>query len=212
VGEATNKLVGYLAAVSRKLDEPLAVLIQSTSAASKSSLMEAILAFVPEEERVKYSAVTGQSLYYLGDLELRHKAREFTGWSDFQVRIHLDRLVQMKYLLVHRGRRGQSFLYELLYDGQGQDGKPFLIGLIDVEKLRPAPTAYHYDKDLEGGKPKFEGVNANFEPSWSPHSGPVEPPTRKDRNATPTNNGAGSGAVMEKDPEKTRIGNLDSQT
>ena len=29
VGEETNKLVGYLAAISRKLDEPLAVIIQS---------------------------------------------------------------------------------------------------------------------------------------------------------------------------------------
>jgi DNA primase catalytic core len=73
VGEATNKLVGYLAAVSRKLDEPLAVIIQSTSAAGKSSLMEAILAFVPEEERLQYSAMTGQSLYYLGDADLKHK-------------------------------------------------------------------------------------------------------------------------------------------
>jgi len=33
VGEEINKLVGYLAAVSRKLDEPLAIIIQSTSAA-----------------------------------------------------------------------------------------------------------------------------------------------------------------------------------
>ncbi len=73
VGESTNKLVGYLAAISRKLDEPLAVLIQSTSAAGKSSLMEAILAFIPEEERIKYSAMTGQSLYYLGDTDLKHK-------------------------------------------------------------------------------------------------------------------------------------------
>ena len=44
VGERINKLVGYLAAVSRKLDRPLAVLVQSSSAAGKSSLMEAILA------------------------------------------------------------------------------------------------------------------------------------------------------------------------
>ena len=70
VGEQVNKLVGYLATVSRKLDEPLAVIIQSASAAGKSSLMEAILAFVPEEQRVKYSAMTGQSLYYLGDSDL----------------------------------------------------------------------------------------------------------------------------------------------
>ena len=73
VGEATNCLVGYLAAVSRKLDRPLAVVIQSSSAAGKSSLMDAILSFVPEEERVQYSAMTGQSLFYMGQTSLKHK-------------------------------------------------------------------------------------------------------------------------------------------
>jgi hypothetical protein len=73
VGEETNKLVGYLAAVSRKLDQPLAVIVQSTSAAGKTALMEAVLAFVPPEERVKYSALTGQALYYLSDADLKHK-------------------------------------------------------------------------------------------------------------------------------------------
>ncbi len=73
VGEETNKLVGYLACVSRKLDKPLAVIIQSSSAAGKSSLMEAILNFIPEEERVQYSAMTGQSLFYMGETNLKHK-------------------------------------------------------------------------------------------------------------------------------------------
>jgi len=73
VGEETNKLVGYLAATSRKLSQPLAVVVQSSSAAGKSSLMESVLAFVPDEERIKYSAMTGQSLYYLGETELSHK-------------------------------------------------------------------------------------------------------------------------------------------
>jgi DNA primase catalytic core len=73
VGEATNKLTGYLACVSRQLDRPLAVIIQSTSAAGKSTLMESILAFIPEEARIKYSAMTGQSLYYLGETDLKHK-------------------------------------------------------------------------------------------------------------------------------------------
>jgi DNA primase catalytic core len=73
VGERTNKLVGYLAAVSRKLDAPLAVVIQSSSAAGKSSLMDACLAMMPEEERVKYSAMTGQSLFYMGQTNLKHK-------------------------------------------------------------------------------------------------------------------------------------------
>ena len=37
---------------------------------------------------------------------------------------HLARLEELEYLLVHHGGRGQSFVYELLFDGQGEDGKP----------------------------------------------------------------------------------------
>ncbi len=73
VGEATNVLTGYLACVSRKLNKPLAVLIQSTSAAGKSALMDAVLDLMPEEERIQYSAMTGQSLFYLGESDLKHK-------------------------------------------------------------------------------------------------------------------------------------------
>ena len=73
VGEETNALTGYLAATSRKLDEPLAVIVQSASAAGKSSLLDAILALVPPEERVAYSAMTGQSLFYMGESDLAHK-------------------------------------------------------------------------------------------------------------------------------------------
>lgn len=73
VGEDANRLVGYLACTSRLLRRPLAVIIQSTSAAGKSTLMEAVLAMFPEEERIKYSAMTGQSLYYLGESNLKHK-------------------------------------------------------------------------------------------------------------------------------------------
>jgi DNA primase catalytic core len=73
VGEATNKLVGYLACVSRKLDKPLAIVIQSASAAGKSSLLDAVLAFMPAEDRVQYSAMTGQSLFYMGETDLKHK-------------------------------------------------------------------------------------------------------------------------------------------
>jgi DNA primase catalytic core len=73
VGEADNLLAAYLAAVSRKLDAPLALLIQSASAAGKSALMDAVLNLMPEEERMRYSAMTGQSLYYLGETNLQHK-------------------------------------------------------------------------------------------------------------------------------------------
>jgi DNA primase catalytic core len=73
IGEENNTLVAYLAGVSRLLDRPLAIIVQSASAAGKTTLMDAVLAFFPEEERVKYSAMTGQSLYYLGETNLKHK-------------------------------------------------------------------------------------------------------------------------------------------
>jgi len=72
VGEESNRLAAYLACTSRKLERPLAVIIQSTSAAGKSALMDAVLSMFPEEESVKYSAMTGQSLYYLGETNLKH--------------------------------------------------------------------------------------------------------------------------------------------
>jgi hypothetical protein len=71
VGEETNKKVSYLAAVSRMLAKPLAV--QSSSSAGKSSLMEAVLDFMPEEHRESYTAMTGQALFYMGQKNLKHK-------------------------------------------------------------------------------------------------------------------------------------------
>jgi len=402
VGEETNKLVGYLAATSRKLDRPLAVILQSSSAAGKSSLMEAILDFMPEEEREKYSALTGMSLFYFTEEKsLRHKilavveeegaerasyalkllqsegelsiastgkdphtgrlvtqeyrvegpvmifltttaavvdeellnrclvlsvdenreqtkrihelqrqaetiegllaakdknriirlhrnaqrllkpllvanpyagrltflddrtrtrrdhvkyltliralallhqhqrqvktiehegkrveyieatlediaianrlaaevlgrsldelppqtrrllelldewvrnetvrlkkgradfhfsrktVRAATGWTDFQVRVHLGRLVELEYALVHRGGRGQSFVYELLYEGQGQDGRPFVIGLVDDALLKTGAATE-----------TSRGCEADFEGASSPGRAPSEP-------------------------------------
>ena len=68
----------------------------------------------------------------------RREVREYAGWSDFQVKMHMHKLEELEYVLVHRGGRGQSFVYELLYDGAGRDGKPFLMGLVDVETLKCA--------------------------------------------------------------------------
>jgi len=89
----------------------------------------------------------------------RREVRDFTGWSDFQVRSHIEKLVDMEYVLVHRGGRGHLFAYELLYDGHGQDGAPFLVGLLDVEKLR------------------FEGAKTGFEGGSSPHRASTEAPS-----------------------------------
>jgi DNA primase len=72
IGEDSNVLVSYLACVSRKLEKPLAVMIQSTSAAGKSALMDSVLDLMPEEHHHKFAAMTGQSLYYMGEMNLKH--------------------------------------------------------------------------------------------------------------------------------------------
>jgi DNA primase len=415
VGEETNTLIGYLAAVSRKLDEPLAVIIQSSSAAGKSALMDAVLAFVPPEERVQYSAMTGQSLFYMGEADLKHKilaiaeeegaerasyalkllqsegeltiastgkdpttgrlvtheyrvegpvmivltttaidideellnrclvlsvnedreqtraihrlqrerqtlegllakhdrdavlqvhrtaqrlirpllvanpyarhltflddktrmrrdhvkyltlirtiallhqhqrpirsvqhdgqalqvlevtlddietanrlahevlgrtldelppqtrrflllldemvrsrckelqvsrqdlhfsraeARAFTSWSYPQVRAHLDRLVELEYVLVHRGTRGQTFVYELLWDGKGHDGSPFLMGLLDVEALRKTTAGESTTATLTPSDEALRGPEGGFAGPLTPHCGVIDPPLR----------------------------------
>lgn len=72
-GEETNKLLCYLAVVSRKLDDPLSLLIQSRSAAGKSTLQNAVLALAPDEDLVHYTRLTSQALYYQDEARLAHK-------------------------------------------------------------------------------------------------------------------------------------------
>ncbi|MCB9913484.1 MAG: toprim domain-containing protein, partial [Planctomycetes bacterium] len=73
VGEEDNKLLCWLSLTSRHLESPLGVLIQSTSAAGKSSLLDGVLRTMPEEAVVRYSAMSGQALFYMGGLSLKHK-------------------------------------------------------------------------------------------------------------------------------------------
>ncbi len=44
----------------------------------------------------------------------RRDVRRHSGWSATQIRVHLDRLTELEYVIVHHGGRGQSFVYELL--------------------------------------------------------------------------------------------------
>jgi hypothetical protein len=73
VGEHDSALAAWLTLTSRLSDRPLGAVLQSSSAAGKSTLADAALALVPPEAKVAYSAMTGQALYYLGDTDLAHK-------------------------------------------------------------------------------------------------------------------------------------------
>lgn len=72
-GEDLNKVLCYLAATSRKLDDPLSLLIQSRSAAGKSTLQNTVLSLVPEEDKVMYTRMTDQALFYQDEMALVHK-------------------------------------------------------------------------------------------------------------------------------------------
>ena len=97
--------------------------------------------------------VTEQCVYHrIERTAFRFLARDLravTGLSATQVKLHLHRLVDLEYVLLHRATRGIGVAYELVYDGQGQNGTPFLTGLINVERLTaPGTTA---DRSGSGG-------------------------------------------------------------
>jgi hypothetical protein len=59
----------------------------------------------------------------------RRDVRAYTRWSDSQLKRHLGRLEDLEYLIVHRGGRGQSFVYELYFDSAAEAARPTLPGL-----------------------------------------------------------------------------------
>lgn len=73
VGEESNILLCYLAAVSRKTAEPISVLVLSSSGAGKSALQDATLRLCPPEDVVKLTSLTGRALFYKGAGSLKHK-------------------------------------------------------------------------------------------------------------------------------------------
>ena len=109
----------------------------------------------------------------------RREVRLFTGWSDFQVKMHMKKLEELEYVLIHRGGRGQSFVYELLYRGEGQDGERFVLGLLDPKRLQRHnydPNKEHPCEGLEHPKEQLEHPKKQLEPSRSIQGDRKEPP------------------------------------
>ena len=73
IGERANGLTAYFTMTSRKMDEPLALLILSASGAGKSALQDAALAFCPPEDLVKVTSLTERALFYKDENSLKHK-------------------------------------------------------------------------------------------------------------------------------------------
>ena len=58
----------------------------------------------------------------------RATVRQFSGWSDSQLKTHLHRLEELEYLALYRGAPGQNFVYGLNFE-MDADGRPVLPGL-----------------------------------------------------------------------------------
>jgi DNA primase catalytic core len=67
----------------------------------------------------------------------RRDIREFTGWSNTRLHVHLRELVDFEYIVIETGRNGMPFRYRLAWEGQGKDGKRFMLGLTDPASLEP---------------------------------------------------------------------------
>ena len=94
----------------------------------------------------------------------RRIAREFTGFGNTQLKIHMHRLEELEYLIVHHGGRGQQYLYELAYNGEGQNGETFMTGLLDVKQLKK----HKYDENRSGVNEDLSGTGR---PQVGPKSG-----------------------------------------
>ena len=82
--------------------------------------------------------------------------RDACGWSLTQVRVHLERLVDLEYLAVQHGRFGSQFVYEILFDLDAPETVAH-IGLIDVAKLK-----HGYVANLAGFAGGVAGQNGNL--------------------------------------------------
>ena len=92
VGEETSKLLGYIVTLSRKLAEPLSMIIVSQSGAGKSNLADTLETCVPPEESVHLSRITPQALYYMEKEALKRKVllieeKEGSRDADYSIRV-----------------------------------------------------------------------------------------------------------------------------
>jgi DNA primase catalytic core len=68
VGEDLNKILLYLAASSRILDDPISVMILSQSAAGKSMLVSTLKKLIPPEDVISLTSLSDQALNYIASM------------------------------------------------------------------------------------------------------------------------------------------------
>ncbi|MCT8354744.1 DNA primase, partial [Photorhabdus kayaii] len=94
----------------------------------------------------------GQQAVRVDELHFtRRDIRTALHWGDTQLKVHLARLLEMEYLLLHR--RGLTYEYTLLWDGE-DTGQPHLCGLLEMTESLSETTGDAFrsgSEDIQSG-------------------------------------------------------------
>ena len=66
----------------------------------------------------------------------RRMIREYTGWSDWQIRAHIKQLEELEYIGARTSSIGKEYSYLLNYQGQGEDNSRFYLNLTPVTEIK----------------------------------------------------------------------------
>ena len=106
----------------------------------------------------------------------RRDVREQTGWGLTQLQIHLRRLEELEYLLVHRGGRGQSFVYELLYEARRRRGRALPGPVAGRGAVTTQPAGF--ERQPAGVKPASNRGQIGAKPALAQWRKPCQLPNR----------------------------------
>jgi hypothetical protein len=93
------------------------------------SLLTSIHQMVKEQTGAK-NLPTDQFLFN------RRMIREYTGWTDWQIRAHMKQLEELEYVHVRIGAQGKQYSYALHYKGQPAEQNRCYLNLTPVEEIR----------------------------------------------------------------------------
>ena len=131
----------------------------------------------------------------------RRSVRGPLGLSDTQLRVHLERLVQLEYVQVHAGRQGQLYAYSLHFDGDAGSDAPQLAGLgvggaVSETGIVPATS--------RGADATSRESKADFAPRSRGVRGGVAGPTRPAKAAKKAGKTAAKAALPPRPAENAR--------
>lgn len=66
----------------------------------------------------------------------RRLVREYTDWTDWQIRTHIKQLEELEYIYARQGAWGKEYVYGLHYQGQNIEAGRCYLDLMPVEKIK----------------------------------------------------------------------------